>query len=125
MGTYQAPLPFNSNSNSSTTSSCSSPTSSSLILALRQFSKPPHLITDELNALILKYIVTTGDLPIVNTKELLDLPKLPVFGQHINKIMTTGFVRSKPLEPTNLNIVVSSQSPVLPLHLGCGGFEEA
>jgi len=50
------------------------------------------------------YIAATGDLPIVNAKELLDLPKLPEFGQHINKIMTTGFVRSKPLEPTNTNI---------------------
>lgn len=109
LGTYQAPLPFNSNSNSST-SSCSSPTASSLLLALRQFSKQPHNITDELNNLILKYIAATGDLPIVNAKDLLDLPKLPEFGQHIHKIMTTGFVRSKPLEPTNTNVPIASPS---------------
>ena len=90
MGTYQAPLPFNSNSNSSTTSSCQSPTASSLVLALRQFAKQPHLITDDLNNLIFLYIAATGDLPIVNAKELLDLPKLPEFGQHINKIIERG-----------------------------------
>lgn len=88
---YQAPLPFNSNSNSSTTSSCNSPTSSSLVLALRKFYKSLTL-TDDLNTLVIQYIAATGDLPILSCQELTQLPKPPKFGMHINKM--SGFVKA-------------------------------
>lgn len=66
---------------------------SSIFAALQKFYKTSE-INLELNALVIKYIAKTGDLPVLSSEELNLIPKLK-FGQHIHKMERgSGFMRA-------------------------------